>query len=93
MIALAPDPNMVKQSDQGVYDQHMAKKLAALEASDIVKRLPKGDVVLLCWEKRGVACHRRLVAEWLETELGITVPEWGCERSAVPAYQELPWAG
>lgn len=33
------------------------------------------QVVLLCWEKPGEFCHRRLVAEWLEKNLNITVPE------------------
>lgn len=35
--------------------------------------------VLLCYEKAGDFCHRRIVAEWLETELGIIVPEWSKE--------------
>jgi uncharacterized protein (DUF488 family) len=33
------------------------------------------DAILLCWEKPGEDCHRRLVAEWLEGLLGIKVPE------------------
>ncbi len=32
--------------------------------------------VLLCWEEPGEFCHRRLVAQWIEKELGIEVPEW-----------------
>lgn len=35
------------------------------------------DVVLLCHEKEGDFCHRRLVAEWMEKELGIEVAELG----------------
>jgi hypothetical protein len=31
--------------------------------------------VLLCWELPGQFCHRRLVAEWLEKNLLIEVPE------------------
>lgn len=31
--------------------------------------------VLLCWCMRGKFCHRRLVALWLEEELGIKVKE------------------
>jgi hypothetical protein len=34
------------------------------------------DAILLCYEKPGEHCHRRLVADWLEMELGIQVPEW-----------------
>lgn len=33
------------------------------------------DYVLLCYEKPGDFCHRRLVANWIETSLGIVVPE------------------
>lgn len=33
------------------------------------------DAVLLCWEPPGKFCHRRLVAQWLEENLGINVPE------------------
>jgi len=35
------------------------------------------DAILLCWENSGVFCHRRLVAEWFEEELGVSVPEVG----------------
>ena len=35
--------------------------------------------VLLCWEGPGKFCHRRIVAKWFETELGIIVPEWSIE--------------
>lgn len=31
--------------------------------------------VLLCWEKSGAFCHRRLVAEWLEDAVGEKVQE------------------
>jgi hypothetical protein len=33
------------------------------------------EVTLLCYEKPGDFCHRRLVAEWFEQELGVSVPE------------------
>lgn len=32
-------------------------------------------VVLLCWERPGDFCHRRLVAEWFEKHYEIEVPE------------------
>jgi hypothetical protein len=34
------------------------------------------DAILLCWEKPGEFCHRRMVAEWLEVHLGIEVSEY-----------------
>jgi uncharacterized protein YeaO (DUF488 family) len=33
------------------------------------------EVVLLCYEKPTDFCHRRLVAKWFESKLGIEVPE------------------
>lgn len=33
------------------------------------------DVTLLCYEKPGEFCHRRLVADWFELELGVVVSE------------------
>lgn len=32
--------------------------------------------ILLCWEGPGKFCHRRLVAEWFQNELGVLVPEF-----------------
>ncbi len=33
------------------------------------------DAILLCYEPPGKFCHRRIVARWLEENLGIKVPE------------------
>ena len=33
------------------------------------------EVTLLCFEKPGLLCHRRFLAEWLESR-GVAVPEW-----------------
>ena len=33
------------------------------------------DAILLCWEGRNNFCHRRLIAGWFLSELGIMVPE------------------
>jgi len=40
------------------------------------------EPILLCVESSKtevIQCHRRLVAEWFEQELGVEVPEWGRE--------------
>lgn len=34
------------------------------------------DVALICYEKPGEFCHRRIVAEWLKEIAGITVEEY-----------------
>lgn len=34
------------------------------------------DVILLCYEKSGDFCHRHIVADWIETEIGLKVEEF-----------------
>ncbi|MDV6237616.1 DUF488 family protein [Leptospira ellisii] len=52
-------------------------KLDAVEVLEQLKELSQGkDLALLCYEKPGDFCHRRLVAEWLERKTGIEVPEF-----------------
>lgn len=34
-----------------------------------------GESVLLCHERNPKGCHRRMIARWVEDELGIIVPE------------------
>jgi uncharacterized protein (DUF488 family) len=54
------------------------KKLNTDEVIKDLHHISEGkDVVLLCHEKAGDFCHRRLVAEWLLNEKGIEVPELG----------------
>ena len=51
------------------YDQILSK----LDPNKVFTDLK--DKTLLCWEKSGEFCHRRIVAEWLRINLGISVPE------------------
>jgi hypothetical protein len=36
-----------------------------------------GDLVLLCFEPVGKLCHRRILSQWLEEQLGEEIPERG----------------
>jgi uncharacterized protein (DUF488 family) len=45
-----------------------------LDPHKIVEELGE-DAVLLCYEKPGDFCHRRLVAAWIKEGTGIDVPE------------------
>lgn len=38
------------------------------------------ETILLCYEKAGEFCHRRVLAEWLEDELGVEIKEWQTEE-------------
>lgn len=58
---------------------HPQKTFDALHS--IAPKVPgKFEVILLCHEGAKTLdekpCHRRLVAQWFETELGVLVPEW-----------------
>lgn len=39
------------------------------------------DIALCCYEKPDDKCHRFLVSEWLEQNLGIEVPEFGVSKN------------
>jgi len=72
-LSLAPTKEMLKMSE-GDYNKEYAKILSALDPKSVYSDLGE-DAVLLCWEKTGRPCHRRIVAQWLEDELGIIVEE------------------
>jgi hypothetical protein len=84
---LAPPTELVLAYKSGRID---SKKYTAIFNSDVLGELDASAIVaelqslgesvtLLCYEKAGEFCHRRLVATWLESELGIKVPELGYE--------------
>lgn len=52
------------------YQEEVLKRLNPKEIYDKLD-----GAILLCYEKPGEFCHRRLVADWLEKSLGIEVPE------------------
>lgn len=54
---------------------YKAEVLDKLNPHQVLKDLGH-NVILLCWEKPGEPCHRRVVAVWLEANLGIQVPEF-----------------
>ena len=85
------------------YDRYVVRYQEILarhdpqETWDRLHQLAGGEEpVLLCWEdlkQEGKWCHRRMVAEWFQTELGILVPELGFEddpdREPQPQQEEL----
>jgi uncharacterized protein (DUF488 family) len=65
-----------RDHDEKFYtEQYQKLILNFLDPKKVFEELG-ADAVLLCWEKPGVFCHRRLVAEWLEKSLGIEIPEF-----------------
>lgn len=59
-----------KEEYKNIY---LKEVLNRLDPKEVAKDL--NDKVLLCYEKAGDFCHRRLVAEWLEENLNIKVEE------------------
>lgn len=47
------------------------------------------DVALVCYEKPGEFCHRRIVAEWLKKAAGIPVEEYERPESGKPSLNQL----
>ena len=75
MDRLAPSKKLLWGSKQGRIDaeeytaRYMAEITEQFDPPSLVqtleKEFPGQDIALLCYEKKGEFCHRRLVAEWL----------------------------
>ena len=80
LLTLAPRADMLSM-EQDRYDREYKKILSQLNPHVIYKRIEEiaegRDVALLCYEKFGEHCHRHLVAEWLNKELGLDITEFG----------------
>ncbi len=65
--------------DEAMYRKLFAEQLLARDPQTVWDELHAlagaSEPILLCWEEPGIFCHRRLVAAWLEENLGVTVPE------------------
>ena len=88
--ALAPSWELVNIKDEDIYrDRYKQQILDRLDPIKVFEDLGQ-DAVLLCWERSGEFCHRLLVAEWLEENLGIEVKELGVVNKANIIQRELP---
>lgn len=78
---LAPPAEIIKIKDEALYTKiYYEKVLSKLNPQQVFEELGDNSV-LLCYEKyadieQGTTfCHRRMVAKWLEDNLGIKVDE------------------
>jgi hypothetical protein len=63
-----------RDHDEESYTKsYYLRVLSVLDPQEVYDDLK--DCVLLCYEKSGKFCHRRLVADWIYNEIGIYVPE------------------
>ncbi len=80
MQILAPTREILALKSNSMYTQQFNIMLDSLDADNIFRAIgdlaKDRDCALLCFERPGEFCHRRLVAKWLESHLGIEVPEW-----------------
>ena len=82
--ALAPGA-WFSSVDRAEYERLYAMQLAQLDPAKVWADLHvlAGDhePVLLCWEKPPFTesnwCHRRFVAAWFESAMGVAIPELG----------------
>jgi uncharacterized protein (DUF488 family) len=73
---LAPAWTLVKLTDNEQFIRlYRAQVLDRLDAAEVLREMGADNFVLLCWEPPGEFCHRRVVAAWLQKELGLVVEE------------------
>jgi uncharacterized protein YeaO (DUF488 family) len=83
-LRLAPEPEMLKIGNWEEYRRRYREEvLACLDPDEVLRDLNVDraghDIILLCFEKDRMHCHRGLVAEWFHETKGIRVPELGEE--------------
>lgn len=83
---VAPLPEMLRDNitQQQYIEQYRRRVLSRVDQAVMLKdleRLTGGrDCALLCYEKPGDFCHRRLLADWMLETTGLEIPEFGQEK-------------
>ena len=76
------------------YDLRL-KDLSPYELMNTLNQKYGEDIILLCHELPGLEidkehfCHRRLLADWIELETGIIIPEISIDESEKTTYEEI----
>lgn len=81
---LAPSWALIKAGlgEEDFIRTYRAEVLNRLDPQKVLQDLGGDDFVMLCWEPPGKPCHRRIVAVWLESNLGIKIPEFDLRLKA-----------
>jgi uncharacterized protein YeaO (DUF488 family) len=92
MPCLNPTEQLLKEAKSGTvtvekslktYREEILSKLSPIKVyNDLIamtNKANKKDLALLCYERPGDPCHRRVVAEWLEEGNNISVLEFTSE--------------
>lgn len=67
-----------KLTAEGYTEAYLEQVLKRFDPRELYDKLIHDygeDVTLLCYEQPGEFCHRRIVANWFELYLGVSVPE------------------
>lgn len=90
LLEVAPTGAMLKM-DEEAYRRAYAEILRHVDANKLLRAIEgigRGrNVALLCYEKPGELCHRRLLAEWIQKSVGVEVAEWGVSKN--PKVEQL----
>ena len=87
--AFAPSASLLKDYKQGycseeVYCIRYCQMLDSINVRNVfvfLSRYAQGrDIVLLCYEKAGAFCHRRLLASWVLDHFGYDIKEFSFDR-------------
>ena len=76
------------------YNQRL-NDLNPYELLDTLKQKYGEEIILLCHELPGLKlnkehfCHRRLLADWIELETGIIIPEISIDKNDSIKYEEI----
>lgn len=84
---LAPTWNMMKMGAAD-YNNAYDAILRQCDPRAVWEFLPEKSA-LMCFEKYPKWCHRRMLAEWLEKNLGVEVTEFGYPRQSVIPYSVM----
>jgi len=77
---LYPSPELILayKADEITKEEYTKRyteeTLSKLDPAIVYKELGE-DSILLCFEEPGKFCHRRIAAQWMETALGVSIPE------------------
>jgi uncharacterized protein YeaO (DUF488 family) len=82
IASLAPTWNMIKLYKIGMLSEkeYTRQYIELLEERHenpqaVYNSIPH-RTIMLCYEKPGDFCHRRVLARWIEDALGVKIPEW-----------------
>lgn len=75
--------SITKEQYEKLYRENILSKLDPKTIYETFK-----NNVLLCWEEPGEFCHRRIVAAWIEENIGIEVPEWNIKDEKLESLQK-----